>query len=625
MGSKKTSIGKVLLWLLVIGLATGLLSAKLYLEYSDDYIGSGFSFAKVSDITDSVGYLEIFDEDENLLWCGSAWVCGKDLVATCYHCISANTLYNTVNSGTITFYYGTKDEDVRDIQGVLDYDMLNDISVLRVDTSGIKPIKLGDSDKVRASTDISIVSIPLGNAHNASYWSKSTIGKVGITEFLSDVSTPLLQYSGGEGVQSGSSGGVVLKGTLAIGVVSAAYNDTGIDIAAPINFLKELIKGIEKDAVGETLQELNENSKYYFESEYGYRAMGERYTSVAGEHIEKIRYSDLTDENGSEQWLYSSFTINDDYSRSPDSPFVRYISSRRYEVCESLNSGYKIDYDKQDDVAWYTFRHVDSGDGYEGNATEQGVNVYRRVNNNWSGPSVYANSDGTDVRFSTREDTDRQGIASCVFGGCLYLESYIDDKENGIEHRITLKTGEVEKTNYVNGERQGDWLASSFVEAGISYEGGSIVKIYHEESGLTLEWESDDKFTMQDDDRYATVDGDNVTISLKSANKPYIQAKLGNNISKDCVEFEAAATDCTGYAYISSGSIGIQNNKTNRQAYKWLASWVVGESDYSRGAYYYPSEAALRIFDYDVGNYTWLGKHFAPIIISIHQAKEEIL
>ena len=172
----------------------------------------------------AVFYIEIFDEDEDLVKTGSGFFISESgLAVTNYHVvIGATTAKITTDSG-----------DVLDIAGIYDYDWKKDIALIRIEGGGFPYLELADSELVQTGATVYTLGSPLGL-------------QASFTRGI--VSQSLREIEGSEYIQldapisSGSSGGALLdtSGKVA-GITSAtAIGAQNINLAVPINFLAGL-------------------------------------------------------------------------------------------------------------------------------------------------------------------------------------------------------------------------------------------------------------------------------------------------------------------------------------------------------------------------------------------------
>ena len=195
--------------------------------------GSRVSFSLAAELTaeqiykkasPAVFYIEIFDEDQDLIKTGSGFfISDSGLAVTNYHVVIGAT------SARIT----TDDGTVLDVAGIYDYDWKKDIALIQVEGKGFKYLELADSSQIQTGATVYTLGSPLGL-------------QASFTKGI--VSQSLREIEGAEYVQldapisSGSSGGALLDTSgRAAGITSAtAIGAQNINLAVPINFLAGL-------------------------------------------------------------------------------------------------------------------------------------------------------------------------------------------------------------------------------------------------------------------------------------------------------------------------------------------------------------------------------------------------
>ena len=169
-------------------------------------------------------HLEMKDSNGVTFGFGSGFFVRENLIATNYHVIKG-AMYGTAKLvGKSTTYT---------IEGVTATDETNDLAILKVTASGIKPLLLGDSDIVRIGEAVYVAGNPKGLEGTFSS---------GIISSLRDTSTKeRLQMTAP--ISPGSSGGPVLnsKGEV-IGIsFLTLVGGQNLNFAISVNLLKELL------------------------------------------------------------------------------------------------------------------------------------------------------------------------------------------------------------------------------------------------------------------------------------------------------------------------------------------------------------------------------------------------
>jgi hypothetical protein len=587
--------------------------------------------ATVNEAIASVGYLQILDSSEEELWSGTAWVCGENLVATARHCVIDDSGNEDVQSGNIIFNYGSTAEDVRPIAGVLAMDDVADIAVLRVDTTDLKAIAVGTEEGLMAGDAISIISNPKGSSATANFLSTATVGKITTMALLTaeeggELNCTEIQFSGGDGVKSGSSGGVVLKGTQAVGIERASYTATEIDVASPVSYLQTLLASISEETEAVSLEEINNSQPYYISESAAddYWAYGEQYTESTGT-IEAVRYAHLEDE----EWLYSSFTIDPDEGRMPNTPHVYYEDEENYSLHEDYVEGYYLSYMIDDDGdPMIAYRPEDGYAGYRGLLGTTGTEAdwyaflyYYDDNLDEQGYSIYTShrdDDSRSVYFETYLDDMQQGAEIHVNEDWFYLNLYEDDERLDSYVAINIKTGSGTYQSFDTDES----APLDFEELGITYNtAGKTIKLgMPDVNNLLLTWESETKYTLTDDFRKVSADGDNWSFAVTSKNpsKPYVSMDITKGEAGLEAAFTAAdskfdstaAVNLTDYSMRLTDGVNIASiSKDSRQV-----------TNGTKTATYYPEDNELKIDDGQ--HIAWLGKSYSPIVVAKAAATE---
>lgn len=175
----------------------------------------------------SVVYVEVYDEDGNVIASGSGFVISSDgKVVTNYHVIDG------AYSAKIMLSNGTK----YDVQGVYGYDKTADIAILKVNASGLSSVTLGNSDAIELGESVVAIGSPEGLQNTVSTGIVSSIRisneRKGYKDF--QISVP---------INHGSSGGALFNMYgEAVGITYAGYDTTGdLNFAIPINDLNKFI------------------------------------------------------------------------------------------------------------------------------------------------------------------------------------------------------------------------------------------------------------------------------------------------------------------------------------------------------------------------------------------------
>jgi serine protease Do len=176
---------------------------------------------------ESVVMVYVYDENGEEISQGSGFVTSNGLIVTNYHVINGGAAFEVV----------TYEDEVYEIEGVVDYDLDNDIALLKpYDRLPLKQLKLGSKDMVEQGDDIVAIGSPLG-FHN----SVSTGIVSGIRHFTEDgLDAHFIQFTAP--VTYGSSGGPLFNMYgYVVGLVSFGLEAGALNFALAADHIKELI------------------------------------------------------------------------------------------------------------------------------------------------------------------------------------------------------------------------------------------------------------------------------------------------------------------------------------------------------------------------------------------------
>ncbi len=201
--------------------------------------GGGMSLAQlyalaceqVVGITTEVTYQNFFGQTSSAAVSGSGFILSTDgYILTNYHVIEyAHKGGYTV---TVMLHDGTRYE-----ASIVGTEESNDIAVLKIEASGLNPVKIGDSDAIAVGDEVHAVGNPLGELEfSMTNGHVSALDRVITTEANGDA---INMFQIDAAVNSGNSGGPVYnnRGEV-IGVVTAKYSSTGVEglgFAIPVN------------------------------------------------------------------------------------------------------------------------------------------------------------------------------------------------------------------------------------------------------------------------------------------------------------------------------------------------------------------------------------------------------
>ena len=169
-------------------------------------------------------YLEMQDSTGGILGIGSGFFVRRNLIATNYHVIEGAVGGTAKLVGEYTKYT---------IEGVTATDKDNDLVLLKVSAYDIKPLPLGDSDRVNIGTQVYVAGNPKGL--------EGTFSNGIISSKRGDSTAARLQMTAP--ISPGSSGGPVLNRRGEVIGVSFMFIKGGqnLNFAIPSNYLKTLL------------------------------------------------------------------------------------------------------------------------------------------------------------------------------------------------------------------------------------------------------------------------------------------------------------------------------------------------------------------------------------------------
>ena len=217
-------------------------------------------------------YLEMQDKNGETLGSGSGFFVKPNLIATNCHVTEG------AEKGTAKLV--GKDR-IYNIEGVIATDKDNDLSLLKVTASGIKPLSLGNSDTVRIGEIVYVAGHPKGLEGTFSY---------GLISRRRDKATKeRLQMTAP--ISPGSTGGPVLnrKGEV-IGVsvsVHRAFDAQNLNFAIPSKYLTKLIEQ-EKPAKTSFPEKQSISAETYFQRGNLNYELGD-YVGAIADYTEAVR------------------------------------------------------------------------------------------------------------------------------------------------------------------------------------------------------------------------------------------------------------------------------------------------------------------------------------------------
>lgn len=226
---------------------------------------------------------------------GSGFIISDDgYIITNYHVISYAVVYD--GDLTVLMHDGSTHEAT-----VVGYLESNDIAVIKIEAEGLKPVALGDSDKILVGETVYAIGNPLGELeYTITDGIVSAQDRMITTkDEITNAKTSINMFQITAAVNAGNSGGPVYnsRGEV-IGVVTAKYADEGIEglgFAIPINDAVSIAKQIiEKGYVAGAGLGITGRDITYFFNEI---AM-ETYKIPHGVYIETVKEGSAAEKAG---------------------------------------------------------------------------------------------------------------------------------------------------------------------------------------------------------------------------------------------------------------------------------------------------------------------------------------
>ncbi|KYD23420.1 S-layer homology domain-containing protein [Parageobacillus toebii] len=187
-----------------------------------------FSRKEIIAKKESVVMIDVYDENEELISQGSGFVTTNGLIVTNYH---------VINGGSY-FEVETHTGDIYELEGVVDYDLDNDIAILKpYDLLPIKQLRLGSKSMVEEGDDIVAIGSPLG------FYNSVSIGIVsGIRHFEEEGwEADYIQFTAP--VTFGNSGGPLLNMYgYVVGLVSFGFEIGNLNFALAVDHIKDVLQ-----------------------------------------------------------------------------------------------------------------------------------------------------------------------------------------------------------------------------------------------------------------------------------------------------------------------------------------------------------------------------------------------
>ncbi|MGI5971804.1 MAG: S1C family serine protease [Oscillospiraceae bacterium] len=211
-------------------------------------------------------YANIFGQSSTYASSGTGFIISED-----GYILTNNHVVEDASIVTVTLFSG-ESYTAR----VVGADSQNDIAVVHIEATALKPVNLGDSDDIIVGEDVAVIGNPLGELTNT-----LTTGIVSAVDRMINIDgTPISMFQIDAAVNSGNSGGPVFDSTgRVVGIVSAKSAGTsveGLGFAIPINdalaVAKELVEHgyvTGRPYIGITVQTISATTAAYYDVPQG--------------------------------------------------------------------------------------------------------------------------------------------------------------------------------------------------------------------------------------------------------------------------------------------------------------------------------------------------------------------
>lgn len=185
--------------------------------------------------------------------------------------VTNNHVINDADEVTVTLPGSDKEYKAK----VIGKDPLTDLAVIKIDAKNLKPIKLGDSSKLKTGDIVFAIGNPFAIGETVTQGIVSGLNRsnVGINTYENFIQTDAA-------INPGNSGGALVdsRGAL-VGINSAIITrsggNNGIGFAIPVNMMKDVVKKlvekgkIERGYLGVIIEDLRGDLKEVYEHKYG--------------------------------------------------------------------------------------------------------------------------------------------------------------------------------------------------------------------------------------------------------------------------------------------------------------------------------------------------------------------
>nr|WP_281951640.1 DegQ family serine endoprotease [Nitrosophilus kaiyonis] len=185
--------------------------------------------------------------------------------------VTNNHVINDADEITVTIPGSDKEYKAK----IIGKDPLTDIAVIKIDAKNLKPIKLGDSSKLKTGDIVFAIGNPFAVGETVTQGIVSGLNRsnVGINTYENFIQTDAA-------INPGNSGGALVdsRGAL-VGINSAIITrsggNNGIGFAIPVNMMKDVVKKlvekgkIERGYLGVIIEDLKGSLKEVYKHKYG--------------------------------------------------------------------------------------------------------------------------------------------------------------------------------------------------------------------------------------------------------------------------------------------------------------------------------------------------------------------
>lgn len=178
----------------------------------------------------------VFGQASSLASSGSGFILSEDgYIVTNYHVVEG------AEKLTVVFNDGKTSE-----AEVIGFDSGNDVALLHVEASGLRPVSVGDSDRIDVGEQVCAIGNPLGELTNT-----LTVGYISaLDREINTDGTPINMLQTDCAINAGNSGGPLFDGNgNVIGITTAKYYGSSVEglcFAIPINDALRIVADLKE-------------------------------------------------------------------------------------------------------------------------------------------------------------------------------------------------------------------------------------------------------------------------------------------------------------------------------------------------------------------------------------------